>query len=109
MRMRSIMAVAILCPCMCLCPAVANARLAISGNDGKQLQKGEDGTVTPDSVSVIDLNAYPPKVVGQVQVPAAMIGPPEAVAVSRDESFAIVTAAQKYDPADPMHPLDNDQ
>jgi DNA-binding beta-propeller fold protein YncE len=105
MRKRSIMAVAILC----LCPALADARLAISGNDGKQLQKGEDGTVTPDSVSVIDLNAYPPKVVGQVQVPAAMIGPPEAVAVSRDESFAIVTAAQKINPTDPMHPLDNDQ
>src|SRR4029078_283537 len=63
----------------------------------------------PHSVSGLDLPAYPPRVIGQVQVPAAMIGPPEAVAVSRDESFAIVTAAQKVNPADPMHPLDNDQ
>jgi DNA-binding beta-propeller fold protein YncE len=38
-----------------------------------------------------------------------MIGPPEAVVVSRDESFAIVTAAQKYNPADPLHPLDDDK
>ena len=91
------------------CPVAADARLAISGNDGKQLQAGEDGKVTPDSVSVIDLNAYPPKVIGQLQVPAAMIGAPEAVAVSRDESFAIVTASQNYNPADPMHPVDGDK
>jgi len=88
---------------------MADARLAISGNDGKQLQKGEDAGVMPDSVSVIDLNAYPPKVIGQVQAPAGMIGPPGAVAVSRDERFAIVSAAQKLNSADPMRPLDNDQ
>src|SRR2546423_160608 len=105
MGMRSIAAAALIG----LSPVAADARLAISGNDGKQLQAAEQGPVTPDSVSVIDLDAYPPKVIGQVQVPAAMIGPPEAVAVSRDESFAIVTAAQKINPADAMHPLDNDQ
>ena len=94
---------------LCALPVVAEARLAIAGNDGKQIQAGEQTGVTPDSVSVIDLAAYPPKVIGQVQVPAAMIGPPEAVAVSRDDSFAIVTAAQKINPADAMHPTDNDQ
>jgi DNA-binding beta-propeller fold protein YncE len=109
MGMRSLAALVLLCPALCLSPAAADARLAISGNDGKQLQAGEDGKVTPDSVSVIDLKAYPPKVIGQLQVPAAMIGPPEAVAVSRDESFAIVTAAQSYNPADPLHPLDGDK
>lgn len=92
-----------------LCSVAADAKLAISGNDGKQLLAGEEGAVVPDSVSVIDLNSYPPEVIGQVQAPAAMIGPPEAVAVSRDESFAIVTAAQKYDPADPLHPAANDK
>jgi DNA-binding beta-propeller fold protein YncE len=94
---------------LCVLPVVAEARLAIAGNDGKQIQAAEQTGVSPDSVSVIDLAAYPPKVVGQVQVPAAMIGPPEAVAVSRDDSFAIVTAAQKINPADAMHPADNDQ
>ena len=94
---------------LCALPVMAEARLAIAGNDGKQIQAGEQTGVTPDSVSVIDLAAYPPKVIGQVQVPAAMIGPPEAVAVSRDDSFAIVTAAQKINPADAMHPSDNDQ
>src|SRR5206468_9638062 len=104
-RMRGIAVVGLLC----VLPVVAEARLAIAGNDGKQIQAAEQTGVSPDSVSVIDLAAYPPKVVGQVQVPAAMIGPPEAVAVSRDESFAIVTAAQKYNPADPLHPLDDDK
>ena len=94
---------------LCALPVMAEARLAIAGNDGKQIQAAEQTGVAPDSVSVIDLAAYPPKVIGQVQVPAAMIGPPEAVAVSRDDSFAIVTAAQKINPADAMHPADNDQ
>src|SRR5437762_11047953 len=88
---------------------MVDSRTTISGNDGKQHQAGEDGNVAPDTVSVIDLKAYPPKVIGQVEVPVAMIGPPEAVAVSRDESFAIVSAAQKINPADAMHPADNDQ
>jgi DNA-binding beta-propeller fold protein YncE len=91
-----------------LFPVAAWAALAISANDGKQLQPGEP-TVTPDSVSVIDLAHYPPKVIGNVQVPAAMIGPPDAVAVGRNEKFAIVTAAQKFDPADPMHPAADDK
>ncbi|HET7085921.1 MAG TPA: hypothetical protein VFI23_14185 [Rhizomicrobium sp.] len=94
---------------VCLLPGAAQAALAIAGNDGKQLQAGEQIGVTPDSISVIDLKAYPPKVIGQVQAPAAMIGPPDAVAVSRDESFAIVTSAQKINPADPMHPLWDDK
>jgi len=94
---------------LCLCPAAAGARLAISGNDGKQVLAGDQDAVMPDSISVIDFAVNPPKIVGQVQVPAAMIGPPEAVVVSRDESFAIVTAAQKYNAADPLHPLDDDK
>jgi len=94
---------------LCALPVMAEARLAIAGNDGKQIQAAEQIGVTPDSVSVIDLAAYPPKVIGQVQVPAAMIGPPEAVAVSRDDSFAIVTAAQKIFSSDAAHPTDNDQ
>jgi len=92
-----------------LFPAAAWAGLAISANDGKQLQPGEKADVTPDSVSVIDLGRYPPKVIGSVKVPAAMIGPPDAVAVGAGEKFAIVTASQKVDPADPMHPAADDK
>jgi 6-phosphogluconolactonase (cycloisomerase 2 family) len=104
MVVRSILVAALLC-----LGSSAEARLAISANDGKQILKGEDIGQTPDSVSVIDLAAYPPKVIGDVRVPASMIGPPEAVAVARDESFAIVTAAQKFNPDDPTHPADDDK
>ncbi|MDB5733581.1 MAG: hypothetical protein JWN16_218 [Alphaproteobacteria bacterium] len=90
-------------------PAAAQARLAISANNGKQLLPGEADGQTPDSISVIDLNAGAPKVIGTLNVPAAMIGPPTAVAMAADESFAIVTAAQKFDPADPLHPAADDK
>jgi hypothetical protein len=89
--------------------ASAWAGLAVSGNDGKQLLKGEATPLMPDDVSIIDLSHYPPRVIGSVQAPASMIGPPDAVAVSAGEKFAIVTAAQKYDPADPLHPAADDK
>src|SRR3954471_14644980 len=104
MGTRSIVVVALLC-----LATAAQGRLAISANDGKQLQEGEPKTVAQDSVSVLDLAAYPPKVIGDVKLPASMIGSPVAVVVSRDESFAIVAASQKYNPADPMHPADDDR
>jgi DNA-binding beta-propeller fold protein YncE len=85
-----------------LCATSAGAQIAVSINDGKQPRLGHTPTdVKPDTVSVIDLNHYPPKVVGVVQAPVSMIGPPTSVAVSPDGSFAIVTASQKFDPADP--------
>ena len=105
--MRSVVVAALLCTAA-LCVG-AEARLAISANDGKQLQEGEPKTVTPDSVSVLDLRAYPPKVIGEVKMPASMIGSPVAVVVSRDESFAIVASSQKVNPADPMHAADDDK
>ena len=105
--MRSVVVAALLCAGSL--SAAAEARLAISANDGKQLQEGEAKTVTPDSVSVLDLAAYPPKVIGDVKMPASMIGSPVAVVVSRDESFAIVASSQKVNPADPMHAADDDK
>jgi len=100
---------AILAAALLLSPVPAGARLAIAANDGKQLLKGDSIPLTPDSVSVIDLGRYPPRVMGSVQVPASMIGPPDAVAVSKDEKFAIVTAAQKFNPGDPMNPAADDK
>ncbi len=105
MKIRS----ALLVASLSLVPACAWAGLAVSLNDGKQLQKGEAAGITPDSVSVIDLGKYPPRVIGNVRVPASMIGSPNAVVVSENEKFAIVTAAQKVNPADPMKPLPDDR
>ncbi|RTL51280.1 MAG: YncE family protein [Bradyrhizobiaceae bacterium] len=88
-----------------LFPGFARAQIAVSANDGKSsLNDGKPevpATVAPDNVFVIDLNQTPPKVIGEVQVPTSAVGPPMSVAVSRDESFALVTGAMKIDPADP--------
>jgi Lactonase, 7-bladed beta-propeller len=101
--------IATLAAALLLSCSAANAELAISANDGKQLQKGEDTPVMPDSVSVIDLGHYPPRVIGSVEVPASMIGAPAAVAIGRNEKFAIVTASQKVNPADLMNPAPDDR
>jgi DNA-binding beta-propeller fold protein YncE len=82
--------------------AGAQAQLVISGNDGKQMIPNDNPPgMRPDSISVLDLSHYPPKRLASVAAPAGMIGPPDAVAVAHDSSFAIVTAAQKINPADP--------
>jgi DNA-binding beta-propeller fold protein YncE len=81
--------------------APAWAELAVSGNDGKQPQLGNPAhDVVPDTVTVIDLGSYPPKVRGQVDVPFSMIGEPTSVAVAHSGRFALVSASQKLDPAD---------
>ena len=91
-----------------LAAAGAEAELAISANDGKQLLAGESEGLTPDSISVIDLAASPPRVIGTLAAPGAMIGPPNSVVVSRDEEFAIVSSSQKFDPAHPYTPATDD-
>jgi len=55
----------------------------------------------PDNVTVIDLGVSPPKVVGQVNAPGSVVGPPQSVAVAPDESIALVAASTKIDPSDP--------
>jgi len=81
--------------------ASAHAQLAISANDGKQPRLSEVPTShTPDNVAVIDMNHFPPKIIGSVDAPTSMIGPPGAVAVAHNGSFALVSNAQKFDPAD---------
>jgi hypothetical protein len=43
----------------------------------------------------------PPKVIAEIKAPASVIGPPQSVAIARDESFALITGAFKVDPANP--------
>ena len=94
-----------------LSPA-ARAELAVSANDGKQLRPGDTiSTPTPDSLSVLDLSDGKARVLGSIDVPAAMIGPPRAVAVSKDSKLAIVTACEQFDgdklvPADTVSVID---
>ncbi len=83
--------------------APAHADIALSSNDahtvlvnGAQVAPPE---VSPDTLSVIDLAQSPPKVTDTIEVPGSVVGPPTAVAVSKDETFAIITAATRADPA----------
>jgi DNA-binding beta-propeller fold protein YncE len=88
-----------------LCTVGASAQLAVSANDNKAVLVDGVGKVPdnpqPDTVSIIDLSAKPPKVIAELKAPTSVVGPPQSVAVSRDESFALVTGAIKVDPADP--------
>ena len=58
--------------------APAAAQIAVSANDNKVVN--EAGTVVtvrnaaPDSVSVIDLSVFPPRIVGEVKVPVSQLG-----------------------------------
>jgi hypothetical protein len=91
----------------------AVAQLALSANDGKAVLVDGVNTVpanpAADSVTIIDLNSTPPKAVGEVPVPTSVVGPPSSVAIARDESFALVTAATKVDPADPKKLVPDDK
>lgn len=82
----------------------ARADLLISANDGKGVLVNGVNTVpdnpVPDSVSIFDLGKTPPRITTTILMPTSLVGPPSSVAIARDESFALVTAATKIDPAD---------
>lgn len=92
-------------------PFAAHAQIAVSANDGKmRLDNGKviinkDGVET---VSLIDLSTNPPKSIAEIKAPTSIVGPPSSVAVSPNEEIALVTSAQKIDPADPTKQVPND-
>src|SRR5436190_8318965 len=83
----------------------AAAQIAVSTNDNKQVNVAGVGSVVaspaPDTVQVFDLGVFPPKLLGEVQAPSSVVGPPSGVAVAPDESFALVSAGMKKSPSDP--------
>ena len=93
--------------------ATANAQIAVSANDNKISLIDGVNTVPanppPDTVAILDIGVSPPKVLGEVQAPSSVVGVPQSVAVSKDESFAIVTSAMKVDPADPKKTVPDDR
>ena len=94
----ALLAVALLAP-------PANAEIAVSANDVKMQLVNGVGTVVEnppaDSITIIDLGRSPPAVLAELPVPTSLAGPPLSVAITPDESLALVTAAMKLDPADP--------
>ncbi len=85
--------------------SLALAQLAVSANDNKVVLVNGVATVAqnpaPDTVAIIDLKEFPPKILAEIEVPTSVVGPPFSVALTPDESLALVTAAMKIDPHDP--------
>jgi DNA-binding beta-propeller fold protein YncE len=85
--------------------ASALAQLAVSANDNKVINVNGNNVIVEnapsDTATIIDLSVSPPKVIGEVKAPASVVGPPQSVAIAPDESFALVVASTKIDPADP--------
>jgi DNA-binding beta-propeller fold protein YncE len=82
----------------------ANAEIAVSANDGKLTLVDGKNVVKKDgkdTISFIDLDSNPPKLIVEIDAPASVVGPPMSVAVGPKEDFALVTSAMKIDPADP--------
>ena len=88
----------------CAAPAL-QAQIAVSSNDNKVVNVDGANKIVenapPDTATIIDLGVSPPKVLGQVNVPGSVVGPPQSVAISPDESIALIAASTKIDPADP--------
>jgi DNA-binding beta-propeller fold protein YncE len=93
------------CVALSLCAVQAHAQIAVSSNDHKVKQEnGVTSNVTdpqPDSVTILDLGVLPVKVVGTIaNVPGSVVGPPLSVAITPDESLALVASSTMIDPAD---------
>ena len=85
--------------------SVVIAQVAVSANDNKLVLVNGVATVqrnpAPDTVAIIDLKEFPPKILAEIEAPVSVVGPPLSVAITPDESLALVTAAMKIDPHDP--------
>src|SRR5215471_11294296 len=89
----------------CLLAGPALSQIAVSSNDAKVKQ--ENGVTSnadnpaPDSITILDLGAQPVKVLATISnVPGSVVGPPLSVAITPDESIALVASSSKVDPAD---------
>ena len=93
--------------------ADVGAQIAVSANENKVVNINGTNTVIenapPDTVTILDLGASPPKVLGEVNTGTSVVGVPQSVAIAQDESIALVTAATKKDPADPKKTTDDNK
>ena len=93
-------------------PAAA-ADLAVTANDAHTTNvDGVDGPARnppPDTVSIIDVGQYPPKVLATVNAPTSVVGAPTSIWIAPDESYVIVTAATKIEPQNPDRIVPDDR
>ena len=58
-----------------------------------------------DGAMLYDMSVFPPRELGHLAMPTSLAGPPQSVAVSPDQTLALVTAAQKTDAANPSRTI----
>ncbi len=91
----------------------AHAQIVVSANDNKVANVDGRTTVIenppPDTVDVINLNVFPPRIIATLKAPASVVGPPTSVAVAPDESFALVTGGFRIDPTNPKAAIPDDK
>jgi DNA-binding beta-propeller fold protein YncE len=111
-RLRNAAWLAVSCGFLVAAPLV-RAQIAVSSNDNKAVLIDGVNTVPPnpkpDTVSIIDLNVSPPKILAEFEAPGGWSAPPQSVAVTPDETLALVASSAKVDPADPKRTVFNDQ
>jgi len=89
------------------------ADLAVTANDAHS--ENVDGVVgpvknpRPDTVSLIDVSQYPPKVIATVAAPTSVVGAPTSIWIASDESYVLVTAATKIEPQNPDRIVPDDR
>ncbi|MBS1155144.1 MAG: hypothetical protein H6R07_1068 [Proteobacteria bacterium] len=90
---------------------VTAADLIVSTNDAKyQRVVGKDTFLenpASDTLDIIDASHFPPRVVGSVNVAAAIQGPPQAAAITPDGKLAIVSAPSRFDATEKKLLLEN--
>src|SRR5262245_32571657 len=95
---------ALVLPAVLALATVANAQLAVTSNDNKvMLDNGALKVVqnpAPDTVTIMDLKSSPPRVLAEIAAPGSVVGPPFSVALTPDESLALVGSSSKIDPSD---------
>src|SRR5260221_2567991 len=89
------------------------ADIAVIANDNHTVHTngvaGPAKNGPPDTVSVVDLAQFPPRLVATFEAPTSVVGAPTAIWISPDESWGIVTAATKIDPANPDKIIEDDR
>ena len=89
----------------CAIVTTASSQLVISGNEAKiDLTSGTavvlpDGP--PDSLSILNFLTFPPKVTHLENIRNSVIGPPSNIAITPDESLALIASSTLPDPENP--------
>jgi len=97
-------------------PALAGAQYIITGNDNKALLEEGQLVIRPEgaqSVSLIDISGKAPVVKATLPIPNSIFGPPTNLAISPDDTLALVAQAvklnedaSKFVPSDQVHLID---